>query len=368
MIDHQQVIHYMSLALILAEKGLYTTNPNPRVGCVIVQNDEIVGQGFHQVSGTEHAEIHALNQAGDKAVGSDVYVTLEPCCHFGKTPPCSVALINAGVKRVFIAMLDPNPLVAGKGKEQLLQAGIEVYDDFLAKQAKALNIGFIHRMKTGLPWVRAKMAMSLDGKTAMADGKSKWITGAEARMDVQKLRARSSALLTGIGTIEYDDPSLNVRIENDLNPDLSVLQPIRIILDSSGKLSGNEKIFSLDGKIIVYTLNDQLSEKLAGLGQVEIVLAKSENKQIDLKFLLEDLAKRQINELHVEAGATLSGRFIEQNLINELVVYMAPKLMGSTGRPLFKLPLDSMEQSIELHISDIERIGNDYKCTAVFKA
>lgn len=362
----QQVEKYMQRALKLAQKGLYTTNPNPRVGCVIVKNNTIVGEGFHQISGTEHAEIHALNQAGEQAKDADVYVTLEPCCHYGKTPPCSNALINAAVKRVFIAMLDPNPLVAGKGKAQLQEAGIIVENGFLQEQAKQLNIGFIKRMESELPWVRLKMASSVDGRTAMASGESQWITGKEARGDVQKLRARASIVITGVETVLFDDPSMNVRIKNELNPEIEIKQPIRCVLDSKGRLSGKENLFKIESEIWIVTLSDQLEKKLQHLPHVKVIQAQAENQRISLTWLMSYMAEQQINEVHLECGATLAGAFMQQKLVDEMVLYVAPKLMGSTARPIMNLNLPSMAEAIEFKSMQVNQIGRDFKITALF--
>ena len=355
----------MQRAIHLARKGLYTTNPNPRVGCVIVKNNNVIGEGFHRQAGEAHAEVFALKAAGDNAQNADVYVTLEPCCHFGKTPPCSQALIKAKVKRVFIACLDPNPLVAGNGILELERAGISVYSGLLYAESAELNKGFFKRMQQGLPWVRIKMAMSLDGRTAMASGQSKWITGVDARKDVQKLRARSSAILTAMGTVLADNPSMNVRIDNDLNTQLNAKQPLLVILDAQGRLTGNEKLFTVNKLVLIYTKNNKLKAKLKVLNNVEIVVLDTQLEHLNLQTVLKDLAKREINELHVECGSTLAGAFVEQQLFDEIVVYIAPKLMGSNAMPLFKLPLSTMAESVELDTQHLTQLGKDIKLTLV---
>ncbi len=354
---------FMKRAITLAKKGLYTTNPNPRVGCVIVVNNQIVGEGFHKKTGQPHAEVHALKQAGALANNADVYVTLEPCSHFGQTPPCAKALIKAKVKRVFIASLDPNPLVSGKGIKLLEDAGIVVYSGLLYKKAAELNVGFFKRMQTGLPWVRVKMAMSLDARTAMASGESKWITGAEARQDVQKLRARSSAILTSISTIKADNPSMNVRLKNKAS---YVKAPLLVVLDSNGQLTGNEKLFSVNKHILIYS--KKVNSALEPLkSDVEICIDKSEGELINLKFVLFDLGKRQINELHVECGNTLAGALIYNDLADELVTYIAPKLMGSAAMALLNLNLDKMSQTKKMLFKEVKSIGQDIKITSIFK-
>ena len=348
---------YMSQALRLARKGLYSTQPNPRVGCVIVLNNEVIGKGYHQRAGEAHAEIHALNQAGLKAKGATAYVSLEPCSHHGKTPPCAEALISSGIKRVVCAMLDPNPLVAGKGLEMLQQAGIETESGLMQSAAQEINPGFIKRMKTGLPFVRIKLAMSIDGRTAMASGESKWITGSAARADVQKLRARSSVVLTGSGTVITDDPSMNVRVSAEvLQIDGVVKQPLRAIVDSQLRVSLNSKIFKQSGETLVFSTK-----------QAEHVITLAEkNNKLDLQLLLKYLAKeKQANEVHVEAGNELCGALLDQQLVDEIVVYMAPHIMGDSAKGLFHLPaLNFMSERLDLEIKDIRAIGKDWRITA----
>lgn len=352
----------MARALRLAERGLYTTHPNPRVGCVIVRNGEIVGEGWHQRAGEPHAEVHALRAAGDKAEGATVYVTLEPCSHFGRTPPCANALVGAGVARVVAAMVDPNPLVSGKGLEILRAAGIEVESGLLEAQARALNPGFIKRMETGLPWVRVKSAMSLDGRTAMASGESSWITGDSARADVHRLRARSEAMVTGIGTVLADDPSMNVRL-----PDApEVVQPLRVVLDPNLMMPADAKMLALPGDTLVLTSvgeGDDIEDLIAT--GAEIRWLGGDAGHVDLNQVLKTLAELGVNEVMVEAGATVSGAFLAAGLVDELIVYLAPHLMGDAARGLFHLPaIEAMDQRIDLHITDIRAVGRDWRITA----
>jgi len=352
--------HYMARALRLAERGLFTTDPNPRVGCVIVNGGEIVGEGWHQRAGEGHAEVNALVDAGDRAKGADVYVTLEPCSHVGRTPPCADGLIKADVKRVFVAMQDPNPLVAGNGIKRLKDAGIDVAVGILEQEAKALNPGFCKRMQSGRPYVRTKMAMSLDGRTAMASGESKWITGSDARQDVQKLRARSSAILTGMGTVLTDDPALTVRPEGRWYPqETAIRQPLRIVagnqdIPQTAKLLDNDEPI-----LLVKSRNDKMSK-------AECLVLAERNGHVDLFALMSELAKREINEVMVEAGATLNGALLEAGLIDEIVIYMAPKIMGNSAKGLFHLPaLQTMANTIDLTIKDIRAVGKDWRITAI---
>jgi len=349
---------FMSKAIQLAAKGLYTTQPNPRVGCVIVLENKIVGEGYHQKAGEPHAEIHALNQAGQKAKGATAYVSLEPCSHQGKTPPCADALISAGVNRVVCAMQDPNPLVAGKGLQKLEQAGIKILNGLMQAEAEQLNVGFIKRMQTGLPFVRVKLAMSVDGRTAMASGESKWITGEQARADVQKLRARSSVVLTGSGTVLADDPSMNVRASaKELGAMVGGHQPLRAIVDSQLNISTDRNIFKQPGQTIVFST----------LQSEHAVTLPEKNARVDLHAALKYLADEyQANEVHVEAGSELCGALLAQQLVDEIVVYIAPHIMGDCAKGLFHLPaLESMNQRINLEIKDIRAIGKDWKLTAV---
>lgn len=360
-IDHS----FMARAIQLAAKGLYTTQPNPRVGCVIVLNGEIVGEGFHQQAGGPHAEAHALKQAAKKAKNATAYVSLEPCSHQGKTPPCANALIEAGVSRVVCAMQDPNPLVAGQGIKKLQAAGISVDCGVLQTEAEALNPGFIKRMKSGMPFVRVKLAMSLDGRTAMASGESKWITGAAARTDVQRLRARSSVVLTASGTVLADDPSMNVRVNaKDLDCAVEPHQPLRAIVDSQLKISAQSNIFKQAGECIVFTAVDEQQANRFTPGQVVSLPAVS--GKVDLVKMLQHLAEQQLNEVHVEAGSELCGALLALQLVDEIVIYMAPHIMGDSAKGLFHLPeLKAMAQRINLDIKEIRQIGKDWRITVL---
>lgn len=355
---------YMARALKLAAKGLYSTSPNPRVGCVLVKDGQIIGEGFHHKAGGPHAEIHALNQAGEAAQGATAYVTLEPCAHHGKTPPCSQALITAGVARVVCAIEDPNPLVAGQGIAQLREAGIDVQAGLLETEAEQINIGFIHRMKTGRPWVRVKIAQSVDGRTAMASGESKWITGPDARRDVQRLRARSCAILTGVGTVRADNPELTVRpAQLGFDPGRS---PLRVVLDNRLETESDMNIVDGSAPTLIVTTADADSPAAQGLRRekVEVVQVTANAKgRAELDVLLDELGRRQINELLVECGGKLSGAFLKAGLVDELVVYTAPKLLGSEARPMARLPLESMDEAIELELQDLRQIGTDIRTT-----
>ena len=355
----------MARALQLASKGLYTTQPNPRVGCVVVKNGKIIGEGWHRKAGEPHAEIHALNQAGAQAKGATAYVTLEPCSHHGRTPPCADALVDADVSQVVIAMEDPNPQVSGQGVLRLRETGIEVITGVLEAQARELNPGFIKRMSSGLPYVRIKLAMSLDGRTAMASGESQWITGTAARNDVQKLRARSSAVVTAMGTILADDPSLNVRLSaQELGLDIPPHQPMRVILDSQLSCPQDARVFSLPGQTVILTCHpDPLSHDYT---HGEVVQVKDSNGRVDLLAAMHWLAEQEINEVHVEAGSVLCGALLDAGLVDEIVIYMAPHLMGDQAKGLFHLPgIQGMEQRLAFHIKDIRMVGQDVRITAI---
>ncbi len=354
---------YMARALRLARRGLYTTDPNPRVGCVIVRDGTIVGEGWHERAGELHAEIHALRAAGERARGATVHVTLEPCAHHGRTPPCADALVEAGVARVVAAMQDPNPQVAGQGLARLAAAGIETEIGVMAGEAEALNPGFVMRMRQDRPWVRCKLAMSLDGRTAMASGESRWITGEAARRDVHRLRARSSAILTGIGTVAADDPSLTVRLA-DL-PEDGWRQPLRVVVDSGLRMSPHARMLSLPGETLVATRSeDQDSIAALAVAGAEVVRLPAADGRVDLAALLALLAEREVNEVMVEAGPTLNGALLAAGLVDEIVVYMAPHLMGSDARDLFHLPLAAMSERVDLEIRDIRAVGRDWRITA----
>jgi len=378
----------MALALQLAEKGLYTTHPNPRVGCVLVKDDQIIGQGWHQRAGEGHAEINALyDAAGIKDVenlkgksqtdirgiasGATAYVTLEPCSHHGKTPPCSEALIAAGVTKVVAAMEDPNPLVSGKGLTLLKQNGIDTECGLLEAEARSLNPGFIKRMASNRPYVRCKLAMSLDGRTAMASGESKWITGASARADVQRWRARSDATITGVETILADNPSMIVRLEdwNGDKPEIwqnnaDIKQPVRVVLDSRLRLPKDAKMLNLSGATWVLTCETEDHPRFKELQSVgaKVVTLPADRDTLDLARVLDYLAQEEINEVLVETGSTLSGAFVKAGLIDETIIFMAPKLMGHQGRPLLNLPgLDRMDQNLQLDIKDLRQVGDDIR-------
>ncbi|MGB5307233.1 MAG: bifunctional diaminohydroxyphosphoribosylaminopyrimidine deaminase/5-amino-6-(5-phosphoribosylamino)uracil reductase RibD [Gammaproteobacteria bacterium] len=358
--DHE----YMARALQLAERGLFTTDPNPRVGCVLVRDGAIVGEGWHERAGGPHAEVNALQQAGAQAAGATAYVTLEPCCHQGRTPPCTTALINAGIARVVAGMEDPNPQVAGQGLQTLQAAGIKTGSGLLAVAAAGLNPGFVMRMRRARPWVRLKLAMSVDGRTALANGASQWITGPAARRDVHRLRARSSAILTGVGTVLADDPALTARLD-DVAAD-QVQQPLRVILDSHLQTPPAARLLDLPGATLILTAaaNAAAATALTRPG-VTITTLPQQRGQLDLAAVLQHLGALAINEVHVEAGATLAGALLTAGLVDELVLYMAPHLLGDTARGLFVLPeLQQMEERIQLSISDIRAVGQDWRITA----
>jgi diaminohydroxyphosphoribosylaminopyrimidine deaminase/5-amino-6-(5-phosphoribosylamino)uracil reductase len=357
---------YMAKAIQLAQQGLYTTHPNPRVGCVVVKDGKIVGEGFHARAGQPHAEVFALRQAGAQAQGATAYVTLEPCAHYGKTPPCANALVQAGMARVVMASLDSNPLVAGKGQAILQNAGISTTVGVLADEAKALNQGFFRRMQGGLPYVRLKTAASLDGRTAMQSGESKWITGTEARRDVQKLRAQSGAMITGIGTVLADDPSLTVRPEEWLDWHYGEpVQPLRLVLDSQLRTPLNAKILQQTGVVIVsqQAITHPHALALQALGAEIWSFSLAQDREGVLKQVLQKLAERGVNEVLVEAGAGVAGAFIAAKLVDELVVYVAPTLLGSDARPMFTLPLAQMAEQYRLRQTDLRLIGQDIRLT-----
>ncbi len=363
-------LRHLARAIHLAANGLYSTHPNPRVGCVLVKNGTVVGEGWHRRAGGPHAEREALAAAGAEARGATAYVSLEPCCHQGRTPPCTDGLIEAGVARVVAAMDDPNPLVAGKGLERLRAAGIEVQSGLLEADARALNPGFIKRMTHGLPYVRCKLAMSLDGRTAMASGDSQWITAEAARADVQRLRARSEAVVTGIGTVLADDPSLNVRLSAGQLPGLgvddTVIQPVRVVLDSRLRMPADARMLGLPGQTLVLTADQDPvhAAKLEATGARVREVAESGGR-VDLHSAFTYLADQEINELLLETGPTLAGAALQAGLVDELVIYMAPHLMGDAARGLFSLPaLRRMRERIALEIIDLRAVGRDWRITA----
>ncbi len=348
----------MTRALQLAERGLCSTSPNPRVGCVIVDSSSIcIAEGWHETAGAAHAEIHALQQAGEKARGATAYVTLEPCSHHGKTGPCCEALIAAGIARVVYGMQDPNPQVSGRGLQKLRAAGIAVDGPLLEKEAHAINPGFIKRMQTVLPFVRVKMAMSLDGRTAMASGESQWITGAVARQDVQHWRARSCAIITSANTVLRDNAKLTVR-DTDARQALRHRQPLRVLLDQHARVALDTPFFTDTTPVLWCTHQNQTTALPAHVTHSALPL---KNNQLDLHALLAELGNRQCNEVLIEAGATLAGAFVQENLADELVIYIAPQLMGSTARPLFDFQIDAMMDAKKLNIIDARAIGDDWR-------
>lgn len=364
--DHR----YMAHALRLAERGLYTTDPNPRVGCVLVKDGHVVGEGWHRKAGEPHAERIALAHAGDAARGATAYVTLEPCSHYGRTPPCADGLIEAGVSRVVAAMTDPNPRVAGEGLQRLRAAGIAVDVGLLEADALAINPGFVKRMTDGVPLVRCKLAMSLDGRTAMASGESKWITGEEARRDVQLLRARSTAVLTGVSTVMADDPSMNVRLSaselHGVETDDYLRQPVRVVLDTRLRTMPRAKLLHLPGDVLIVCgegAPQDTEEELRAAG-AEVLRLPQLGGRIDLHALLKALAERGVNELLIEAGATLAGSALSAGIIDELILYTAPHLMGDEARGLVHLPgLEHMAQRIRLEFIDVRKVGADLRLT-----
>lgn len=363
---------FMQLALDLAKQGEFTTTPNPSVGCVLVKDGKMVGKGFHAKAGEPHAEVMALREAGEKARGATAYVTLEPCSHFGRTPPCAKGLVEAGVSKVIAAMCDPNPQVAGKGLQILTDAGIESAVGLLEENAEQLNKGFLKRMRTGKPFVQLKLAMSIDGKTAMASGESKWITGAQARADVQQYRAKASAILSTSQTVLADDPSLNVRWE-ELPSDVKasyaqekLRQPVRVILDSSHKVRSDFKVFSTESPVWLVGEDDY---PLTGFPVFTEYLQLDRNQgETRLQALMAELGKRQINTLWVEAGATLAGALIAENLVDELIIYMAPKLLGDQARDLCHLPnLTQLADAPLWQLQSCEPVGDDLKLIYIRK-
>jgi len=353
-------VRHMAHALQLAKRGLYTTDPNPRVGCVIVRDGQVVGEGWHRRAGEPHAEVHALAAAGQLARGATAYVSLEPCCHHGRTPPCSEALVKAGIARVVAAMPDPNPRVASQGIAELESAGVRVDIGLLQVESERLNPGFISRMTRGRPYLRVKLAASLDGRTALANGESKWITGEAARADVQRLRARSSAILTGIGTVLADDPSLTVR-------DIDIeRQPLRVVVDPELHMRPAARMLTLPGKTLVVTSEQCVKDaEILRAAGAEILGQPLISKRMNLRPILEYLATREINEVLVEAGATLSGELLHAGLVDELVLYLAPHLLGSSARGLFNIPgIDNMPDRIALDIQDVRAVGRDWRITA----
>lgn len=359
--------HYMARALELARKGVYSTHPNPRVGCVIVRDGRIVGEGWHVRAGEPHAEVHALREAGELARGACAYVTLEPCSHHGRTPPCAEALVKAGVSRVVAAMQDPNPQVAGNGLKRLADAGIEVASGVLEAEARALNPGFLKRMEHRLPFVRVKLAMSLDGRTAMASGESQWITGPAARSAVQRLRARSSVVLTSAASVIADNARMTVRgDELGLDPETTALAlarpPLRVLIDGRLRLPLDAPFFQAGAALVVTAAEDDPRYAAAGH---QLLRIPGENGQVDLHLLLVELARRDINEVLVEAGPGLAGAFARLGLIDEYQLFIAGRFLGSTARPLLDWPLARMSEAPALKIIEMRAVGDDWRVTAV---
>jgi diaminohydroxyphosphoribosylaminopyrimidine deaminase / 5-amino-6-(5-phosphoribosylamino)uracil reductase len=353
--DHE----FMGQALELAGRGLYTTTPNPRVGCVIVRDGSIVGSGWHEKAGMPHAEALALKAAGARARGATLYANLEPCGHYGRTPPCADAIIDSGVARVVAAIQDPNPQVAGTGFSKLRAAGIAVEQGLREEEARELNIGFFSRMTRGRPWVRMKIAASLDGRTALANGKSQWITGEAARADGHRWRARACAILTGFGTVRDDDPQLNVRGVD------TPRQPLKIVVDSKFETSPSARLLQEGKTLVVGGVNDAkrvASLKAAG---AEVVSIPNEGGKVELFRLMQELARRELNEIHVEAGTKLNGSLLQAGVVDELLVYLAPSVIGDSGRGMFHLPeITELSRTRALKIREVESVGADLRIVA----
>ncbi|OAI02996.1 riboflavin biosynthesis protein RibD [Methylomonas methanica] len=351
-----QDVAYMARAVKLAENGRYTTDPNPHVGCVLVKDDKVIAEGWTQRAGFAHAEVDALAKT-DNARGATAYVTLEPCSHHGKTGPCSDALIAAGISRVVVAMQDPNPLVAGRGLQKLRAAGVEVQVGVLQQEAEKLNQGFFKRMRQGLPWIRSKLAMSLDGRTALASGESQWITSASARQDVQLWRAASSAIVTGIDTVLYDDPQLNARVDFD------VVQPVKVVLDSQLRMPLSARLLENAVDVWIITCSDDAlkQQKLRDVG-CKVFQVGAQNGRADLAQVFKLLAELQINTVLIEAGATLNGALLDSGLIDEWLIYMAPCVLGDQARGLFSLSgMLTMQDKKNLRLIEARQIGPDLR-------
>jgi diaminohydroxyphosphoribosylaminopyrimidine deaminase/5-amino-6-(5-phosphoribosylamino)uracil reductase len=353
---------YMRRALELAARGLYTTDPNPRVGCVLARDGRVLGEGWHERAGEAHAEVNALRAAGNAAQGATAYVTLEPCAHTGRTPPCVEALIAARIGRVVYAIGDPNPLVNGAGVAALRSAGIETAGEVLAAEARALNPGFFKRMRTGLPWVRVKLGASLDGRTALANGASRWITGPVARQDAQRFRARSSVVLSGSGTVLADDPALKVRIEG------ATRQPLRAVLDSALRVPPQSRMFEREGPALVFTASTDAARRaeLERRGVRVETVARAAQGGLELESVLRRLAELEANEIWVEAGARLAGALLCARLVDEFIVYLAPSLLGPTARALVELPeISQLDQRMRLEFTECKPVGPDLRLTAL---
>lgn len=354
---------HMARAIELAQRGWYSTTPNPRVGCVLVKDEVVIAEGWHERAGEAHAEAMALQKAGEHAKACTAYVTLEPCSFVGRTPACSRSLVEAGVRRVVCAMRDPHPKVSGKGIAELIEAGIQVDEDLLHAEARSLNPGYIRQQELGLPYLRCKVAMSLDGRTAMASGESQWITGTEARQDVQDLRAQSCAVLTGINTILDDDARLNVRAEQlseTASKQLGERQPLRVVMDSSGRCPQTAALLKAPGNVLVFVGKDA-ENPLPIADSKNVSVHYCDTARPEPAAVLRALAAQNCNDILLEAGPTLAGAFLQQGLIDELIVYMAPKLLGSNARPLLHLPIELMQDSIELRLNSVRLIGDDLR-------
>ncbi len=356
----------MARALRLAARGLYTTDPNPRVGCVLAHGETVVGEGFHAMAGGPHAEVEAIAAAGTRARGATAYVTLEPCCHHGRTPPCTEALVAAGVRRVVYALKDPNSQVAGQGAAALEHAGVAAERfDSAGAEARALNIGYIKRMATGRPWIRVKLASSLDGGTALASGESRWITGDAARADVHRWRARSSCILTGRGTVAGDDPALNVRLAAD---EATTRQPWLAVVDSGLQLPPPARVFDVHDRVVVFTTaaGSPGAEALRERGAEVVELAADAGGWVAPAALFAELGRREVNEVHVEAGPTLCGNLLETGYVDEIVLYQAPHLLGESARGQFRMgPLAAMQERVALHIREVRHVGHDLRIQAL---
>lgn len=362
--------HYMARALELARRGRFTTAPNPNVGCVIVRDGAIVGEGYHLRAGEPHAEVHALRMAGEAARGATAYVTLEPCSHHGRTPPCADALVAAGVARVVVALQDPNPQVAGRGMYLLQQAGVAVEHGLMMNDAEALNPGFLKRMRTGFPYVQLKLAASLDGRTAMASGESQWITSPQARQDVQAFRAQAGAILSSAATVLADDPALTVRWDalpesiRGVYAQDTLRQPVRVIIDSQDRVTPAHRVVAQGGETWLARLRPDTRQWPRGVEQLALPAAAAQGgpARIDIVALMLTLARRQVNSLWVEAGASLAGALLNASVVDELIVYLAPKLLGSGARGLCDLPgLEHLAQAPEFSFSDVRQVGPDIR-------
>ncbi len=363
-------IGYMAKAIQLADRGRYSVHPNPRVGCVIVREGEVVGTGWHERAGEPHAEVYALREAGEKSRGATVYVTLEPCSHYGRTPPCADALAKAGVARVVVAVEDANPQVGGRGFARLREAGIEIETGVLESEARALNPGFLRVMGGGNPWLRVKMAASLDGRTAMLSGESQWITGPEARSDVQRLRARSAAIITGAGTARKDNPSMTVRLAEmgplgDYGPPAG--QPLRAVIDGRLSISPESKLVQGEGRCVVFTTpagtNKYLASALARAGAEVVTLEPAQPDHIQPAFteVVTWLAREGCHELLLESGPRLAGAALEAGLVDEFWLYQAPVFLGSRARPVAELPLNRMVEKLCFNVTDRRQVGRDQR-------